>query len=1297
VFNGFGVVFSNKQEMEIMNNLRINFTLNLFLLIILFNNNPILAHVADPEPNLAPYSIFGDQFLDFRNEAETQDKGWIGTNGYLAQGSPYNFFKSIIKVNGDFNAGTNDGTTYDDTIYVRSTSNLTGDLSLTKNLIVKDDQFPNPKLPTFSKADILVGSNDVIVENGKRSLAPGSYGKIETMRDDDTIFLDAGEYHIDSLIIRGVMVVSHSEVGYTRIFVKSKVHFLNAGRGHKLQTDSDSLLGKVLLYTTGDLETTDGSRMDATVIAINDTVHLSTGIVINGQLFAKAIIFENGFSGNDGTFVSFIQQGVSLPANILDGVEEDPNGEPDIDNSYLLSFPLSISAPLSSNSKLSYEILSTSKQAPVAEEGSDFFNSSQGAIKTGEITFPAGDTISNSNISIWIIDDSYVEPDEFITVRLFGADDSLGFENSETTIEYSFPITSEDTVTDSLYTPYTPMVVVFPDTVLDGVLEDRQNEKSVDNSYLLRIPITLSDKSDYSSKLNYEVLGTSSISPSATAGSDFFRSTLGAVEKGVVNFESGSSTSSDTISIWIIDDTYKEEDEYLTVKLSSPDSLIFSNGEEEIEYSFAITSEDIENDSTYTPYLPQTVTFPSNVLDGVEEDIKRDQFTDNSYLLTIPIELTGVSSYNGSFDYELLTASNIAPAATENVDFSASNNGANKSGTINFTKGSSSSKDSISIWIIDDSLVETPENISIKFSSNDSVAFSNGENEIVYSFKIISEDQEMSEIYAKFSSGFLFDKWGKSGFLDGIADSGVISIELGTGESPLDMEDLTKIEINSDGQNFSIDNWSVESETEVTFRDTTLVGITGESNVVLSFSSVAVNGVMSDSVAPVIISAAYDKWGAGNDSLSVTFSEELSKTGTLTPFSFHSGTNLKLSYGRKSGSNVYYGVTEGVLSGSDSIWITPQQDIVDNKGVEQIYGHNQRVPISTYSVKPVLSTYYSETDEVCDGYIDQIGIQLPIEVNGELAEKIIDKLELSNLRNFIKTGKYSIVNSELLIAVEQSKEIPANTGTDSGDTLKLSSIVRSGEYAIVTSTPLLIQDSLAPVILGGSYLLGRVETGSTTITDTLVVTYSEAVNPLESKYPFGFLGKNGEYKIEPLGDSSGQVVSYTVLFDKNSIMPENGDSIWIDRDGFVSDISRNIQERNTIPAPLVVGEIPANFDVLLYPNPLRKSGGTFENEYIISVSDLPASNRVALVVAPKGIRSLQGDVECEVDILDAVGNLVNHFDYTMMEKGNSGEHIFSLKPENRSGRELASGSYLMSVTFKGVYSGKLRVMLGIAE
>jgi len=112
-----------------------------------------------------------------------------------------------------------------------------------------------------------------------------------------------------------------------------------------------------------------------------------------------------------------------------------------------------------------------------------------------------------------------------------------------------------------------------------------------------------------------------------------------------------------------------------------------------------------------------------------------------------------------------------------------------------------------------------------------------------------------------------------------------------------------------------------------------------------------------------------------------------------------------------------------------------------------------------------------------------------------------------------------------------------------------------------------VGDGMGPVIVSADYF----SLNSVSIADTLVVSFSEAMNSITEQHPFKFwTSADPEYLVavsEVLSDSH-QVTFYVVSFTDN-VTPSAGDSIWIYAGNNVNDV-QNIEQEvvNNIKQPL---------------------------------------------------------------------------------------------------------------------------------
>lgn len=1177
-----------------------------FMFIILLSSTSTHAHPADPSPLLSNYALFGEEYLNFTEEAETQGTGWTGTNGYLEQSSSWVVFNNTLKIKGNFDAGTHEMTVYKESVYVKSSTS--GSLSLVSDLLVTNASFPDPKLPDFPASEISVTDDNLIVK-GSQNLSPGSYGRILLNDDNAEIILESGTYEIDSLIIRGTVRIPGNQKGATRILVKSFLHFDNAGpNGHRVVSQGDAL-GKVLLYCAGNSVVIDqSSRIDAALVTPVADISLATEIVVNGQIHAKSITFKNGFDGQDGTFIPFNPGNLLFPEEILAGIPEDKSEEPKVENSYLLSFPLLLTSNSEYYGRVEYQVLAEASKKPATIDN-DFKTDAHGAQSSGTIHFSPGDSVSRDSIHIWIIDDLAHEDVEHIEVKL-SSPDSITFENSDTTISYFIPIISEDPEYNELKgsgAAYDTLGDGVAHSVLLTLSEDLQESAVTELSY--HWPSSENNKTVQLSDLQFHTNKQLSFPLETISGE-------------------GSGTGQITL----------DDETVLDFTILDSVGPVLKKGSAELLNEYSADTLTLEVSEPLQQF--DTATKPELIFFNDSADITGDTVK--------AIEISKINATNY---------------------------------TVVLPKGSLS----LGVWAQFNHKAETRD--------------LRGNSPAPYNQKI---DLHITvNKIPTFEVGALFDTKGTAGRLDGKADSGYIAVRLAADTAKITMHDLTAVNLDPDNKNIPL-TWQVINDSLITFTSSDLEDIHSSQKVQLSFDNITIEGMLKDSVAPVIVAAQYEAWSSG-DSLKVTFSEPIAEWGNLSPFHFHSGTDLKVQKKRTEGREAIYLVVGGEITESDSIWIRREGEIADTGSVYQQNDNNQHVPLTILTILSPIKASFRDTLGKPDGYIDG----LTLKFNGTLTEAMIPALRktivLPKHRGLsFRNSVYTLEDSSVSFVLLQDTAAYRSTAVDSRDNLTFSHTVYAGDTALFLDSSLPITDSMGPVVISGHYLYGVYDESDisiSSVSDTLKVTYSEPVLVPDSDTPFGFVGKDGEYQFSIVpGQEKGKTVAYERIYKKGGRLPEVNDSIYLIGEEALSDTSFISQNRDTKPALLVSNTYQQPFKFLVYPNPITLSqDGTFTNEYLHYSGEGDSFNKLSVIVIPQGIRPVADTVAVKMVLIDPVGNEIFQEDLTVSYRNVQGDWVCSVPAKNRNGRVLGRGSYSLQLKLTGAGEAVHQQLLGVQQ
>ncbi len=224
----------------------------------------------------------------------------------------------------------------------------------------------------------------------------------------------------------------------------------------------------------------------------------------------------------------------------------------------------------------------------------------------------------------------------------------------------------------------------------------------------------------------------------------------------------------------------------------------------------------------------------------------------------------------------------------------------------------------------------------------------------------------------------------------------------------------------------------------------------------------------------------------------------------------------------------------------------------------------------------VLSAAYFETDARPDGYIDLV--KVVVDDSLELTEDMLDKLygtvTLPAHRNFTYSQDDFILTDDgfaIKVSQDQSQVPIPNTAVDNNDVMNIA-LTEFTNVGAILATNLDIQDSLAPVVYKGVLTPAFIKVDN----DTLLVYFSEEIKQPTTSSPFLFCNQTDvtdtyDMELKLMSTSNGATMQFEVL-SKEKQYPETGDSLWIEDDGQVKDITDLEQKKDTKPAPLEVIE-----------------------------------------------------------------------------------------------------------------------------
>ncbi|MDG5815927.1 hypothetical protein QA601_12620 [Chitinispirillales bacterium ANBcel5] len=208
------------------------------------------------------------------------------------------------------------------------------------------------------------------------------------------------------------------------------------------------------------------------------------------------------------------------------------------------------------------------------------------------------------------------------------------------------------------------------------------------------------------------------------------------------------------------------------------------------------------------------------------------------------------------------------------------------------------------------------------------------------------------------------------------------------------------------------------------------------------------------------------------------------------------------------------------------------------------------LPIVPQRDLEVKEAYYLDTKG--DGHPDVIKIiQSTERLNAQECSLIVESLSLRTDRNITIESVTSDPDG-FLVNITSNDSVPF-TGLYPGERLFVSRTeMPSGGF--FPHTEVAIADSMAPVIVEAIYY--DVEGA----TDTLVVTFSEHIEDIDTEQPFVF-EQNAQQYIQHVKqrEREGKTVTFTVLSSVAALSPQAGDSVRINTESPVSDTIENLQ------------------------------------------------------------------------------------------------------------------------------------------
>lgn len=498
-------------------------------------------------------------------------------------------------------------------------------------------------------------------------------------------------------------------------------------------------------------------------------------------------------------------------------------------------------------------------------------------------------------------------------------------------------------------------------------------------------------------------------------------------------------------------------------------------------------------------------------------------------------------------------------------------------------------------------------------------------------------------------------------------------------------------------------------------RDTVVVPVTAEGHVAETQGSVAVtvtadgephpdSAVVGDGVGPVIVEATlYERFDTTTapDTLIVRFNEPVSTPLASWPFVVYED-----SVNAVAAAGTVIGVLSADTAGYEWLFLlrragnpvqadrylqlAPNAPVIDKAG--NATGPCAYPPVAVgLRGRPVPLTDAWYMDRDADGSVETVLLRLARSVSG-VSGMAVDvarqgssgRVGSSALRIHSADSTLLIVDISSLIATDRP-----STGGVMGVTLTWTA--DSVRYQATA------RDSAAPVVYAAQVIPGA-RAGDGRAHDTLLAAFSEAVSATMGERPFALRGAvSGNLYAMTLDieAASAADVRFTIVaYDPAAIgFPSEGDSLWIDTAGQVTDQSGNVQ---LVPdnrrVTLTIASVPHQWSLRCGPNPFTP--GVSDPRGAGLPPSVPATG---IAVALESLLPLTapGDRSAEIAIYDATGAPVVSSSMVFHE----GRFIQVWDGRNASGRLVGSGGYVLVATVReeGRIAEVLRRTVGVVR
>jgi len=443
----------------------------------------------------------------------------------------------------------------------------------------------------------------------------------------------------------------------------------------------------------------------------------------------------------------------------------------------------------------------------------------------------------------------------------------------------------------------------------------------------------------------------------------------------------------------------------------------------------------------------------------------------------------------------------------------------------------------------------------------------------------------------------------------------------------------------------------------------------------------------ADSVGPLLKDAIMlERVGSALDTFLLTFTEKIRDSSII-------GKSLKLI---KSGGKHFVDanllqirgdtivVTASVhddkrASPGDSLQIESSGPLVDSYGNHARVDNRPVVIRIRRSPANIIRSFYLDRD--ANGVVDQVRIEFDREV--DITDIRTSFLWVKNISTNPLDGtriKYGDNGSVVLVDLNGAFNKNVDNITSGAMTAK----VEYNQFPSIQKNSL-VNDSAAPVLVSALYAPGISSANENTEpSDTLIVTFSEEIGSISTDLPLKFRkpGSKSDYKISlELLKQKGTEYVFKVTSIENSLYPEISDSVWINPEKNITDISSNKQS-NPLNKRVLLGfrSTPLKFKFKLGPNPFD-----------------PIRQAICITVGPETMTRELLEIQATVVIYDCLGNKV-HQDFQKSLNNKNPQVELRWNGENLSGKQVGKGTYMAVIIAEETHSRRAetaRLFIGV--